>query len=251
MGLKHMLPSAERFGEECERLGIGRDTKVVVYDSVGTWSAPRTLWTFKAFGHADACILDGGLPRWLAEGFEVDDSSETGRRTLTPKSTSYSTPELLKSFVRDYPFMVENSKFDLVEDGEGGGQLVLDARAKGRFDGTAPEPRPNLSSGHIPNSINLPFTDLLTPPSDTNPPYQTLLPQDELRKVFERTMERYNIPPSSLTTRNFVTTCGSGMTAAIIWLALQVAGLKPDQVGLYDESWTGYAARKESKIVKS
>ncbi|KDQ13641.1 hypothetical protein BOTBODRAFT_630746 [Botryobasidium botryosum FD-172 SS1] len=231
LGLKHMMPDAETFKAACERLGIEPNSHVVLYDSHGIFSSPRALFMFKAFGHERASVLDGGLPRWEDEGFEI----ESGEPQPVEK-TSYPLPTLGSNWVRNYSQIVSNSLTDPTSS-----ELVLDARSKGRFTGTDPEPRPSLSSGHIPNSRSLPFNTLLATniSKKTSAPYTTLLPREELRKAFDAA--------GVDGTRNVVNSCGSGMTAGVLWLALQRLGVSS---AIYDESWTGYASRDESRIIK-
>ncbi|KAM0786558.1 hypothetical protein ACM66B_002014 [Microbotryomycetes sp. NB124-2] len=268
--LPHMMPSPATFAHACGRLGISRDSHVVVYDSYGMFTAPRTLFTFKAFGHDNVSVLNGGLPRWQAEGYDVVESDsapfdaqnpathgphlskalygEVSEQGLEELQAAYAEPAYDESFVRSYDQVVSNSKREFTDSAA---EIVLDARPAGRFHGTDPEPRPGLSSGHVPHSLSLPFSTLLSPPSSTSPPYQTLLPADELEKVFVKVLgsqEAWDAVKRG--EKGVFSTCGSGMTAAVIWLALKVAGRQAN-AGLYDESWTGYASRPESKIEKS
>jgi len=152
-------------------------------------------------------------------------------------------PTLNSKVVRSYEQVVRNSQVPR-DDKES--ELVLDARSEGRFTGADPEPRPGLSSGHIPNALSLPFSNLLESHLSSSPSYTTLLPPDKLRAAIEAALGPYAAAALS-GERPLVTSCGSGMTAAIIWLALQELGVSSS---LYDESWTGYAMRKESEIAK-
>ncbi|KAK4046817.1 hypothetical protein OIV83_005812 [Microbotryomycetes sp. JL201] len=251
--LPHMMPSRATFASACSKLGISPDSRVVVYDSYGMFTAPRTLFTFKAFGHDNISVLDGGLPRWQAEGYDVvrsdsdfdardaathglqlskalyGEASEDGLKSMY---ASYPEPTYDESFVRSYDQVVSNSERDMADPSA---EVVLDARPSGRFHGTDPEPRPGLSSGHVPRSLSLPFSTLLSPPSSTSPPYQTLLPADELEKAFVRVLGSQKAWEAvKRGERGVFSTCGSGMTAAVIWLALQVAGREAN-AGLYDE----------------
>ncbi|KAK4055823.1 hypothetical protein OIO90_003077 [Microbotryomycetes sp. JL221] len=266
--LPHMMPTPETFANACRKLGISRTSQVVVYDSYGMFTAPRTLFTFKAFGHERVSVLDGGLPRWRAEGHKVEESIATydkaNEATHGPRLTealygeaseegidalysSYEVPKYDASLVRSYQDVVDNSKKKLSESGA---EIVLDARPAGRFRGVDPEPRAGLSSGHVPRSFSLPFSTLLSKPTSTKPSYQTLLPPRDLEAVFVEALggqETWQQVKNG--DRGVFSTCGSGMTAAVIWLALKVAG-REQNAGLYDESWTGYASRPESKIEK-
>ncbi|KAL8293191.1 hypothetical protein RQP46_000885 [Phenoliferia psychrophenolica] len=279
-GLAHMLPTGERFADACSRLGISRDSNVVLYDTHGIFSSPRAAFTFKAFGHPLVSILDGGLPRWIAEKEPLDtnqpampnphavpdgEAPEYGPimsvilydkrpaiesyfiADIEENMPSYEVPELDQSFVRSYEEVVENSAHDLAIDSA---SVVLDARPAARFDGTAPEPRAGLSSGHIPNSLSLPFSSLLSTPSTTTPPYSTLKSPSELEKVFVDRLGKEEFSKVVKGERNVIATCGSGMSAGIVWLAMQKVG-REKPIAVFDESWTGYASRPESKIVKN
>ncbi|KAF7339667.1 hypothetical protein MSAN_02181700 [Mycena sanguinolenta] len=233
LGLKHMLPSGEVFARACEKFGIGRSSRVVIYDTHGVFSSPRALWMFKAFGHQDTAILDGGLPRWEAEGLPLDQQEAPQDEA---ENITYPTPTLDSNAVRSYGQMVYNSGVNPSQF-----EFVLDARSRGRYLGTDPEPRPGLSSGHIPNSFSLPFNLFLqnnVAPNGSScaKPSSTLWAQTKADAVFKGDV-------------SVIATCGSGMTAAILWLGLQLLSVK--QVSIYDESWTGYALRPTSKIEKS
>ncbi|WVQ72825.1 hypothetical protein IAR50_002385 [Cryptococcus sp. DSM 104548] len=244
LSLGHMLPSKERFQEELERLGVERDTHVVVYDSVGVFSSPRALYTFKIFGHDKVSVLDGGLPRWIDEGGEVEmgDVGDVGASDYGKVETFH------QDWVRSYDQVSKNAEKPLSDPDT---EIVLDHRPAPRFTGAAPEPRPNLPSGHMPNSLSLPFTQYLIPASD-KVPFSSYKPVDELKAVLVRGVggeERWGEVVEG--GKGVVFSCGSGMTAAIGWLANEVvkeAGQKGARSALYDESWTGYALREESKI---
>ncbi|BGP71427.1 hypothetical protein NBRC10513v2_004803 [Rhodotorula toruloides] len=297
VGVPHNMPSASQFEDACSRLGIKRDSHVVVYDTVGVFSSPRTAFTFKHFNHPQVSVLDGGLPRWIAEGYPIDENRPTnpnphaveeGGRLLygpifsellyahKPRVESYFIADIEENFseykvdggeksdVRQWKDMTKN-----IKKGEKG-DVVVDARAAGRFHGTDPEPREGLSSGHMPHSISLPFQSALSPESSTTPPYRTLLKPEELEKVFVGALGKEKWEKVKQGEKSVTATCGSGMTlglplrcssplpsspifrskAAVLWLALQRAGVT-DNTAIYDESWTGYASRPESKIVKS
>ncbi|KAJ7357127.1 Rhodanese-like domain-containing protein [Mycena albidolilacea] len=244
LGLKHMLPSEELFARTCEKFGIGRSSRVVVYDSHGVFSSPRALWMFKSFGHQDAAVLDGGLPRWEAEGLPLDN--EPPQEDV--KSAKYPTPTLDSNAVRSYGQMVYNSGLIPLQTPDA--ELVLDARSRGRFLGTDPEPRPGLSSGHIPNSFSLPFNLFLqnnVAPNGSS--YSSFLSEPKLRSAVVDALGPEKANSLFKGDVSVIATCGSGMTAAVLWLGLQLLGVK--QVSLYDESWTGYSLRPSSKIEKS
>ncbi|TFY76307.1 hypothetical protein EWM64_g7705 [Hericium alpestre] len=244
LGLKHMLPTPQIFAEAVEKLGITPSSRVVLYDSSGVFSSPRGLFTFKALGHENASILNGGLPRWEAEGLPT----ESGPVSDVAKSV-YPPPTVNEGVIRSYAQVVSNSAFDLSTQPTA--ELVLDARPHGRFTGQDPEPRPGLESGHVPHSFSLPFNTFLKTnavPGSTAT-YTTLLSPDELRQVLVRTVGEEHARQIVEGKRPVITTCGSGMTAAVLWLGLNLIS-DSTQVALYDESWTGYASRAESRIDK-
>ncbi|GAA5890112.1 hypothetical protein JCM6882_009229 [Rhodosporidiobolus microsporus] len=281
VGVPHNVPSKEHFEDACSRLGISRGSHVVFYDSQGVFSSPRAAFTFKHFSHPLVSILDGGLPRWIAEGLPTSSTSPSNPNpheallpgqqkaryqpifsellyAVKPRVESYFIADIEELFT-EYRVGEGEERRDTrgweevranAERGEGEGDAVLDARPAGRFHGTDPEPRAGLSSGHIPHSLSLPFPAVLSEPSNTDPSYKTVKSPEELQGVFEKALGREEWEKVKGGERGVVTTCGSGMTAAILWLALQRAGVS-EKVGLYDESWTGYASRPESKIVKS
>jgi len=182
--LPHMLPPTEKFSSRVRKLGLGDGVRIVVYDQRGIWSAPRVWWTFRVFGHRDVVVLDGGLPKWVNEGRPtVEGAGSAGERHFTPRVNTF--------MVRDRAQMLRN----LASRRE----QVLDARAAARFEGSAPEPRQGLRSGHIPGSRSLPLADLVAP--DT----KAVKPAAELRALFEAA----GIDPAGPVT----TTCGSGVTA--------------------------------------
>jgi thiosulfate/3-mercaptopyruvate sulfurtransferase len=213
--LPHMVPAAGRFAQLVGALGIGNGSRVVFYDQKGIASAARGWWLMGLFGHDAAAVLDGGLPKWRAEGRELDAGQQDA-----PRPARF-VPTLRAARLRGIGDMLANLQT--------GRELVLDARAAGRFAGTAAEPRPGLPSGHIPGSRNLPFTELLN--SD-----QTLLTPEALRARFAAA--------GVDGTRPVVTSCGTGVTAAILTLGLAVAGF--DQGALYDGSWTEWAGRPDT-----
>lgn len=241
-----MLPSKETFKEACESIGISDETHVVCYDSLGVFSSPRGLYTFKAFGHDKVSVLDGGLPRWIHEGEEVDtgDVGDVGRSEYTKAEGP--NPDL----VRSYEQIVKNSEKDPKSPAA---EVVLDHRPYARWEGSAPEPRPGLASGHIPNSLSAPFLNYLSPPSDSKP-YTSYKSLEELKEVLTKAVGGQAAWDALVEgDKGLVFTCGSGMTAAIGWLANEL--IRVEQGGnvkssIYDESWTGYASRQESKVVK-
>jgi len=214
--LPHMLPSPEVFAKAVGALGIGTGDRVIVYDSRSVVSAARVWWTFRVFGHDAVAVLDGGLPKWRKEGRPL----ASGAATPTPRTfTAQFRPEL----VRD----VEQVKGNLGTRRE----QILDARSRGRFAGTEPEPRAGLRGGHIPGSLNLPYDELHAADG-------TLRPPAELREAFAGAQVDLARP--------VVTTCGSGITASVLALALHRIG-RPD-AAVYDGSWTEWASRDETPV---
>jgi thiosulfate/3-mercaptopyruvate sulfurtransferase len=208
--LPHMLPPAGEFGAKLGALGVGSADRVVVYDGAGVFSAPRVWWMLRAMGHDAVFVLDGGLPKWKAEGRPL----EAGAASRTPRSFAASRRPALIRTLEDMCVIVRT-----------GCDRVVDARAAGRFEGREPEPRPGLASGHMPGSRNLP-SSLLTRPDGT------LKPPAEIRALFEAAGVDLSFP--------LVTSCGSGVTASALALALAVAGI-PD-VPVYDGSWAEWGA---------
>jgi len=241
MGLKHMMPPGEVFAGYCERAGLSPSSRVILYDRNGVFSSPRALFMFRAFGHQNSSILDGGLPAWQSHDHPTETASDP---THTPEPSVYPPPVLDESFIRSYNQIVSNSTICDSDASE----LVLDARSRGRFLGTDPEPRPGLSSGHIPNSYSLPFNLFLsqTKSADGGSVYTSLRSPAEMLEELKSAVGGDETRAILDGKRQVVASCGSGMTAGVIWLGLSVLGVR--QVGLYDESWTGYAMRTESKI---
>ncbi|KAK8858678.1 hypothetical protein IAR55_002907 [Kwoniella newhampshirensis] len=246
LSLTHMLPTGKRFAEECQKLGIRDETHVILYDTVGIFSSPRAAYTFKAFGHDKVSVLDGGLPAYIAEGGEV----EMGEVGDQGESEYQALDEPKKEWVRSYEEIVANSEKHISDPTT---EIVLDHRPLARYTGEAPEPRQGLSSGHIPNSLPAPFVAYLDPASDKKP-FSSYKSVPELKQILakavggEDTFEEIQEQG-----RPVVFSCGSGMTAAIGWLANELITEKEGKglkTAIYDESWTGYALRKESKIVK-
>ncbi|RAH77729.1 thiosulfate sulfurtransferase [Aspergillus japonicus CBS 114.51] len=220
----HMLPTAETFAEAMSELGIRRDDEVVVYDSaeVGIFSAPRVGWTLRVFGHPRVHVLNN-YKLWVAEGFPT----ETGE-PQQPEKTNYPVPTYDSKLVIPYRELKEIAK---EHRKEGAKEVeILDARSYGRWAGTDPEPRPGLSSGHIPGSKSLPFQELLDPET------KTFLPGPELRKIFES--------KDIDTSKSIISSCGTGVTATIIETALAEAEYgEPNLRRVYDGSWTEWAQR--------
>jgi thiosulfate/3-mercaptopyruvate sulfurtransferase len=214
--LPHMLPDAEAFAAAVGALGIGRGDRVVVYDVRGVVSAARVWWTFRAFGHDAVAVLDGGLRKWRAEGRPVESG------TPTPTARPFAA-RLRPELVRDLGAMRANLTSRSAQ--------VLDARSAGRFAGTEPEPRAGLRGGHIPGSLSLPYETLYRADG-------TLKAPDELGAAFRAAGVDLGRP--------VVTTCGSGVTASVLALALYLVG-RPD-VAVYDGSWSEWGGRSDTPI---
>jgi len=215
--LPHMLPPPEKFSSRVRKLGLGDGVRVVVYDQRGIFSAPRAWWTFRYFGHEDVAVLDGGLPKWLAEGRPVEDGpARPVERHFTARMNSF--------MLRDRDQLLGNL--------DSRREQVLDARSAGRFEGRDAEPRDGLRSGHIPGSLNLPFTELLDAES------QTLLGAEQIRARLEAAGLDMKRP--------VVTTCGSGVTAAVLALGLHIAGHR--NVSLYDGSWAEWGLPTDTPL---
>src|SRR5215469_8916812 len=193
--LPHMIPSADLFAQKIGALGIGDDDRVVVYDSAGLSSAGRAWWMLRLFGHHDVAVLDGGLPKWRAEARPLDAAAPSPPQR---RFTAHFDPSL----VRD--------KRALIETLATRREQVVDARAAGRFDGTAPEPRAGMRSGHIPGSRNVPY-ELVTDPGTGR-----LKSADDLARLFRDAGVALDRP--------VVTSCGSGVTACALSCALHLVG---------------------------
>ena len=212
--LPHMLPPPEQFARETGALGIGDGDMVVVYDGVGIFSAPRVWFALKAMGHNEVAVLDGGLPAWKA----ASGALESGP---AKPSTAKFTPRFNPALVRDFAEVTASL----------GNIQVLDARSAPRFEGSEAEPRAGLRSGHMPGSANIPYRAVLT--SDYR-----LKDDASLRKLFAEKGVDLRAP--------IITSCGSGVTAAILMLALEKLGSR--QVAIYDGSWTEWGGRQDTQV---
>jgi thiosulfate/3-mercaptopyruvate sulfurtransferase len=218
--LPHMVPTPGRFARLMAGLGVSNTSRIVFYDQKGLASAARGWWLMGLFGHDGAAVLDGGLPKWLREGRPVQDGEPAAAAAATPGA-----------FRPDYRAGQLRGVGDMLRNVATGGELVLDARAAGRFTGAVAEPRAGMRSGHIPGSVSLPYTDLLNADGTFRTP-------DEVRKRFAAA----GVDGS----RPLVTSCGSGVTACILTLGLRIAGFQEGAV--YDGSWSEWGGRADTPI---
>lgn len=215
--LPHMLPAPEDFAATAAALSLHDDAPVVVYDAAGLMSAPRAWWTLRVFGHENVAILDGGFRKWKAEGrAQTTEPAPPKKATFTPRFR----PELVRS------------RADVLANLDTAAAQVIDARAAERFEGTAPEPRPGIRSGHIPGSLNLPFGQL------SDPATGEVLPPETLRARFREA----GLDPH----KPVIASCGSGVTAGVLAFALSLLGR--DDVAVYDGSWSEWGREGETPV---
>ncbi|HUR43627.1 MAG TPA: 3-mercaptopyruvate sulfurtransferase [Aestuariivirga sp.] len=215
--LPHMLPSPEKFSSRMRKMGVGDGKRVIVYDSQGLMSAARAWWMFKVFGHDDVAVLDGGLPKWKAEnrGLAEGPAAKPQERHFTAR----------------YQSMLVRDKADVSAALRSGIEQIADARSAGRFQGQEPEPRPGVRSGHMPGARNVHYQALLKPDGTFKSP-------QEISAVFTQAGIDIKKP--------LVTSCGSGITAAILNLGLTVANAR--QHALYDGSWAEWGADPDTAV---
>jgi thiosulfate/3-mercaptopyruvate sulfurtransferase len=208
--LPHMAPPVEKFMSRLRAMGVGDGHQVVIYDGAGLFSAARVWWLFRLMGQVNVAVLDGGLPKWKAEGRPLEDLPPVIR-------DRHMTVRVQNHLVRDVTQVSSAAKL--------GDHEIIDARAAERFRGEAPEPRPGMRAGHIPGSKNVPFTTLLNDDG-------TMKDAETLRSLFEAAGVDLTKPA--------ITSCGSGVTAAVLSLAMERMG-KHDHA-LYDGSWSEWGA---------
>lgn len=216
--LPHMLPSPEKFSSRMRRMGVGDGMKIVVYDTRGIYSAPRAWWMFRIMGHQDVAVLNGGLPKWKAEGLPLESGLPA------PRSERHFTARFNAALVRDLS--------DMKAAVAARNMQIADARSAGRFAGRETEPRPVPRLGHMPGAHNLPFSNLLNADG-------TLKPADQVRAHFEAA----GIDPN----KPVIASCGSGITACTLALALAVIG--NEHVPVYDGSWYEWSHAPDTLVI--
>jgi thiosulfate/3-mercaptopyruvate sulfurtransferase len=213
--LPHMLPSEAEFSAAVGALGIGDGDTIVVYDGAGLGGAPRVWWTFRVFGMQNVFILDGGFPQWIAEGRPVESGTvRRQKRSFTARLNRAAVAALA----------------DVQAALDKGRAQVVDARPANRFHGEAPEPRPGVRSGHMPGALNVPSTTLIED--------GRLISPERIARLFAAAGVDVDKP--------VITSCGSGVTAATLWLALDAIGREPK--ALYDGSWSEWGSRDDLPI---
>jgi len=215
--LPNTIPKVDLFTQECQKLGINFDSKLIIYDNLGIYTSPRAWWLFKLMGHENVAILDGGLPAWIEEGLPTEAIKKQSHK-IGDFEVIYQ-PELVKN-ANDIQANLISKK-----------TIVIDARSADRYNGTTPEPREGMKSGHIPNSVNLPFSQVLE-----NGKFKS---KEELVKLFNK-LDIENKP--------LIFTCGSGITACIVLMASEL--ISKNKKSVYDGSWSEWGSLKNVPIEK-
>jgi thiosulfate/3-mercaptopyruvate sulfurtransferase len=217
--LPHMIPSPEKFSLKVRKLGLGDGDKIVVYDANGGYlAAARVWWMFRLYGHSDVCLLDGGLPKWLAEERTIEVITST-------KIDRHFTAQMNKSFVRSVEQMISNVGTK--------NEQVVDARSVGRFKGEEPEPRPSAKVGHIPGSLSLPFNTILNPKN-----HFTYRSAEEITATITNAGIDLSKP--------ITTSCGSGVTACVLAFGLFLIGY--ENAAVYDGSWSEWGDHPDTPV---
>jgi thiosulfate/3-mercaptopyruvate sulfurtransferase len=211
--LPHMMPSADFFTDEMQKLGINRDSVIVVYDNVGIYASPRAWWMFRAMGHAQVAVLDGGLPAWIAAGFETT-------RQLKEK------PVQRGNFIAHPVTGAFVNADDVMQALNDPGFSVMDARSQSRFKGLEPEPREGVRRGHMPNAVNIPYANVLE--------NGMLKSSSNLGSIFQ-----------DYKNKKMIFSCGTGVTACILALAAEQLGYQDFSV--YDGSWTEWGSNSSTR----
>jgi thiosulfate/3-mercaptopyruvate sulfurtransferase len=205
--LPHMMPGPEFFADEMQKMGVNHDSAIVVYDKVGVYSSPRAWWMFRAMGHQQVAVLDGGLPAWIQAGYETVPTLATpkgrGDFASLPQGGLFVDSKTVVQALADSAFS------------------VIDARSAGRFKGQEPEPRAGSRGGHMPNAVNIPYTDVLE--------NGWMSSGSKLRSIFEPYKDK-----------RMIFSCGSGVTACVVALAAEQAGYT--DLAVYDGSWSEWGA---------
>ncbi len=204
-------PTPLQFEKEIRKLGVNNTSKIVLYDTNGIYASPRAWWLFKLMGHQNVAILQGGLTEWLKKGFVTEKQS-------------YNKSSIQGDFKVKYHPEIYKTHNDLINNLKTKTYIVIDARSKGRFNGTEPEPRKELSGGHIPNSVNLPYKEVLN-----GNKYKS---KEALFQIFN---------PINPTNKPLIFSCGSGVTACILYFAYAL--ISKNKNAVYDGSWTEWAMR--------